>query len=299
MKKKNKTIETGDSVKADLSKFVIPQKILRLAPFFFCFMAGASVIWFNANHKPEPKKEEQNQKIERPVPLEQIVTQGKSSNIIDSARQYNAQGLLYFSQKKYSAAESSFERALELCPDYEIAIGNLFNTKFVLKKFDEAISLIDRLRQAREKGYDSDLQKCYIAYAAYLLVQKQPGEAEKNMEQYFALDPKEDAFGDGANLYLKIASFYFAREDYDNSVRVSERILEIVPLEYEKERARLHSNLAVSYYGLAEKKRDLCYLRLTEEHIHKARELDPDDGQIKDIAERCERLFELIENSKK
>lgn len=297
MSKKNKIIETEDSVKQE-QYTVIPAKVLRLAPLFFAFIAGASVMWFNANHGPEPKKEDNKQKVERSVPLEQIVTREKGS-ALDAARQYNAQGLLYFGQKDYEAAESSFEKALEFCPSYEIAIGNLFNTKFVLNKFDEAISLAQRLREVREQGFQSDMQKCYLTYAAYLLSEEQPAEAEKRIEQYLGLKPEGDTLYDGVNLYLKIAGFYFAREDYDNSVRVSERILEIVPLECEKERARLHSNLAVSYYGLAEKKRDLRYLDLTGEHIRKARELDPDDAKIKDISERCELLFKRIAASKK
>ena len=297
LRDKNKAVETEDSEKQE-QHTLIPARVLRLAPLLFAFIAGVSVMWFNANYKPEPEKEENKQKIERSVPLEEIVSQ-KSSNVVDSARNYNAQGLLYFSQKRYAAAESSFESALELCPNYEIAICNLFNTKFVLKKFDEAISLIDRIKQAREKGYGRDLQKCYIAYAAHLLSEKRPEEAEKRIEHYFGLNPQGDAFGEGANLYLKIAGFYFAREDYKNSVRVGERLLEIVPLECKKEHARLHSNLAISYYGLAEKKRDLRYLRLTEEHIHQARELDPDNGQIRDISERCALLFKSIEASKK
>lgn len=297
LRDKNKIVEVEDSEKQE-QYILIPARVLRLAPLLFAFFAGASVMWFNANYKPEPKKEENKQKIERSVPLEEIVSQ-KSSNVVDSARNYNAQGLLYFSQKKYAAAESSFKSALELCPNYEIAICNLFNTKFVLNKFDEAISLIDRLKQAREKGYGRDLQKCYLAYAAHLLSEEKPEEAEKRIEHYFGLKPEDDAFYEGANLYLKIAGFYFARDDYEDCVRVSERILEIVPSEYEKERARLHSNLAISYYGLAEKKRDLRYLRLTGEHIRKARELDPDDAQIKDISERCELLFKSIEASKK
>ena len=298
MSKKNKIVKTEDSAKQEKYMFT-PAKVLRFAPLLFAFIAGVSVMWFNADHTLEPKKEEKKQKIERSVPLEQIINHQRSSNVVDSARNYNAQGLLYFGQKNYAAAESSFERALELCPNYEIAICNLFNTKFVLKKFDAAISLIDRLKQAREQGYDRDLQKCYITYAAYLLSEEKPGEAEKRIEQYFELKPKGNAFYEGANLYLKIAGFYFARDDFENCVKVSERILEIVPVEYEKERALLHFNLAASYYGLAEKKRDVAYLSFTEEHIRQARALDINNEQIRGVAERCERLFKAIEASSK
>ena len=298
MSNKNKTVKTEDSINAKSYKYLFSQKILRFAPLFFAFIAGASVVWFNTNHGQEPKKEEPVQEARNTSHLEHIVTQNNSTGL-EKARAYNAQGLLYFAQTRYADAEASFERALEICPNYEIALSNLFNAKFVLKKFDESISLIQRLQKVRELGFQSDLRKCYLAYTAYLLLKKQPGQAQERIEQYFELKPKGNEFYDGANLYLKIAGFYFARDDFENCVRVSERILEIAPVEYKEERARLHSNLAISYYGLAEKKRDIRYLRFTEEHIRQARELDPHNEKIKDIAERCDLLFQSIEASKK
>lgn len=294
---KNKIVKTEVSVKPDNHKNSISGKIMRLAPLLFAFAAGVSVAWFSMNTK-EYEKDEPAKEAREPVPLEQIVLQDKGS-ALDSAREYNAQGLLYFGQKNYVQAEYSFEKAVGLCPDYDVALGNLFNAKFVLKKFDEAISLLERLQKVRESGFKTDLLSCYFASAAHLLSQDNPLQAQARLNCFFELNPEAADFYDGVNLYLRIAGYYFAKDDFRNSVRVSERLLEIVPLECKEERAKLHSNLAISYYGLADAEKDANYLRFTEKHIQQARELDPDNEKIKEISDKCVRLFQAIEASKK
>jgi len=266
------------------------------APLFLAFTAGVSVAWFNLRAS-EPEKKESVQEKRNP-PLEQIISDNKGT-ALDKARRFNAKGLLYFGYNDYEQAEASFERALEVYPDYEIAMGNLFNTKFVLSKFDEAITLLERLHKVREAGFQDDLCKCYLANAAHMLKQDRPVQAQANLNCFLELKPEGDDFYEGINLYLKIAGYYFARDDFKSSVRIGERLLEIVPQDYKKERARLHSNLAISYYGLAETENDANYLRFTQKHIRWARALDPVNKKIKGISEKCESLFQAIEASKK
>lgn len=267
-----------------------------IAPAFLAgFVSGAALLHFT--HKEEKKQETE---IIQKAPVQSLENKIESARSMpNSARQYNLLGLEAFSKKNYEAAETAFGKALEINPYYEVALGNLINVKFVMKKYDGAITLIQRQSKVKEEGVLADLRRCYLAYAADLLVQKKPEHAQQKMECFFDLKPETEEFGDGANLYLKIAGFYFAAEDYPQSISVGKRLLALIPAKYQQERAKIYSNLAISYFGLAEQTRERQYLQQTGEHLKIARELDPDNTQIKGINQKYEQLLGLIEASSK
>lgn len=73
-----------------------------------------------------------------PLQMNQSPTPKSSSNIDNKAKEFYAQGLSYFEQKKYEEAAQAFQEAIKIQPDYQIAFYYLGITNSWLYRFPEA-----------------------------------------------------------------------------------------------------------------------------------------------------------------
>lgn len=212
---------------------------------------------------------------------------------------YNVLGLEYLSRKRYENAEAAFARGLVLRPNYDILLNNLINTKFVLKKYEETISLIDRLRRVHEAGLQFDLSKIYVAYADELIKRGDYGLAEEKLKLLFEMEPIGNQFTDGAVLYLDIATYYYRQKNFQGCIRISQHLLKMAPYGQNVEKAKLHVNIALAYAGVAEQEQDPVYLDVINDHLSAAKKLAPNDSEIKSACEKYEDVLRKLQDPSK
>lgn len=109
-------------------------------------------------------------------------------------------GTLYFGNNKLSQAESSYTKALELRPDFMIALMNLGKLQLAEKQFDKAIMSFTRAARADLKSADA----FHYLGESYLQA-KQGSKAEIALNEAIRLAPIEKA-----ELHLRLAALYNA-----------------------------------------------------------------------------------------
>ncbi len=268
-----------------------------VAPAFVAgVIAGSALVHFS---RPEPLEKQQalekRDALSRTRPLDQVV---KRPGVLDQAMAHNTQGLIYLRSKQVKAAESEFERALQVCPNYDVALDNLSDTKLILGKYQEALSLIQRLSGVQKENEKTDMRNIYFLWSLDLVKQKKYGVAQNKLEYFLSLGPSTLEIQDAVIAYQKITNQYLLADDYENCVSLGKLLLRIVPYNEKKVRAMVHSNLAVSYCWLAEQTGQLDYLDPAKQHLIQAEALDENNPKIKAISEQYQKRIKEIEDKK-
>jgi cytochrome c-type biogenesis protein CcmH/NrfG len=111
---------------------------------------------------------------------------------------WNELGMVYFIQKNFSAAETSYAKAIELRPDYVSAIVSLARVRLAQKKYEGAIAVL-------ESGLKADAKSAIVNYflgEAYLGL-KQGSTAVTYLNEAIKLDPVAMALA-----HLRLATLY-------------------------------------------------------------------------------------------
>ena len=107
-------------------------------------------------------------------------------------------GMVYFIQKNFSAAESSYAKAIELRPDYVNAIVSLARVRLAQKKYEGAIAVLESGLKANPKSAIVN----YFLGEAYLGL-KQGTTAITYLNEAIKLDPVAMA-----SAHLRLATLY-------------------------------------------------------------------------------------------
>jgi len=143
-------------------------------------------------------------------------------------------GTVYLIQKNASEAETAYVRAVEIRPDYLLALLNLGRLRLLTKKFDAAIEILSKAVTVNPTSADANF---YLG-EAYLRIKK-GSKAVGYLNEALKLDPvgKADA-------HLRLAALYNAVGLKDKAVFEYEQFLKVKP-DY-PERKKLEQYIAVN-----------------------------------------------------
>jgi tetratricopeptide (TPR) repeat protein len=111
---------------------------------------------------------------------------------------WNELGMVYFIDKNFSAAETSYAKAIELRPDYISALVSLARVRLAQKNYEGAISVLESALKADPKSATAK----YFLGEAYLLLKK-GSIAVTYLTEAVKLDPVGMA-----NAHLRLATLY-------------------------------------------------------------------------------------------
>ena len=109
-------------------------------------------------------------------------------------------GSLYFGESKFADAEKAYDRALELKPDYMVALFNLGRLHLLNKAFDKAIAVLEIAAVADPTSADA----LHLLGESYLQA-KQGSKAVPVLNEAIRLAPVEKA-----EIHLRLAALYNA-----------------------------------------------------------------------------------------
>ena len=93
-------------------------------------------------------------------------------------------GLKYFKNLEFQAAERSFLKSLEIAPNRSSTLNNLAAVQIKLKKFEEAEINLKKVLESDEKSLD-----LWLNFGALYLEKKQLAQAIIYFERCISLDP--------------------------------------------------------------------------------------------------------------
>jgi len=111
-----------------------------------------------------------------------------------------ALGSLYFGESKFADAEKAYDRALELKPDFMVALFNLGRLHLLNKAFDKAIAVLEKAAVADPTSADA----LHLLGESYLQA-KQGSKAVPVLNEAIRLAPVEKA-----EIHLRLAALYNA-----------------------------------------------------------------------------------------
>jgi tetratricopeptide (TPR) repeat protein len=288
-KKKKKPKKTKQSIKTNWCKVLS----LVVPSFLAGAVIGAGILHFSRSSEPEIPEIQAVEKSQLEIALEQVQ---KDPN---NDQYYNNLGCAYLKQKNYEEAESAFRRALEIYPSYEMALSNMMNLRVCQNRFEEAMEFNEQYAHLQSNCYEKNKKSIVLKHAEHLFSKGRLQDAEKKIDEFFILTPKMYKFKAGADFLLHISTEYYKKDQYLESIRVSKRLLTVVPEEWASDKARIHSNIAMAYTYLAEQKQNLHYLLQAKASIDKAYSLDQTNKQIVGLRQKYEALMKLIKTDSK
>jgi len=171
-----------------------------------------------------------NQIIRHPL----LQSEGNAKSFLSKTFFYNIRGLYYHTNKDYRNLLTHCEKLVNLLEsnpllmkeeNYISSLYNLLIVQIELKKYDDALSTIKKLRNLETSSPVTQVRIFVTSYDTELNLYLQTGEFEKGIPLVKEIEAGLNKFKDRVNKESKvlfgfnIAYLYFGTEDYENSLK--------------------------------------------------------------------------------